>query len=64
VDGVGRTMTLLKRNILFSAIYNVFGAGLCAAGLIDPLLAAVVMPISSIIVIATSYRSDTFAPDL
>jgi P-type Cu2+ transporter len=62
VDGVGRTMTLLKRNILFSALYNVFGAGLCAAGLIDPLLAAVVMPISSIIVIATSYRADTFAP--
>jgi P-type Cu2+ transporter len=61
VDGVGRTMTLLKRNLLFSALYNVFGAGLCAAGLIDPLLAAVVMPISSIIVIATSYRSDTFA---
>ncbi len=62
VDGVGRTMTLLKRNLLFSAIYNVFGAGLCAAGLIDPLLAAVVMPISSLIVIATSYRTDTFAP--
>ncbi len=62
IDGVGRTMTLLKRNLAFSALYNVFGAGLCAVGVIDPLLAAVVMPISSIIVIATSYRSDTFAP--
>jgi P-type Cu2+ transporter len=61
VDGVQRTMTLLKRNLLFSAIYNVFGAGVCALGLIDPLLAAVIMPISSILVIATSYRTDTFA---
>ena len=60
MDGVQRTMRLLRRNLLLSAIYNVFGAGLCAIGVIDPLLAAVVMPISSLVVIATSYRTDTF----
>jgi Cu2+-exporting ATPase len=61
VDGADRTMTLLKRNLFFSAVYNVLGAAVCAAGYVDPLLAAVIMPISSLIVIATSYRTDTFA---
>ncbi len=61
LDGTRRTMTLLRRNLFFSAVYNVFGAAICAAGYVDPLLAAVIMPVSSLIVIATSYRTDTFA---
>ena len=44
----------------FSLAYNVFGVALCMAGQISPLLAAVLMPLSSITVVATALRSRTF----
>lgn len=60
VEGAGRTFQLLRRNIALSVLYNVFGAGVTMAGLVDPAIAAVMMPLSSLVVIATSWRGRTF----
>ena len=40
--------------------YNVIGATLAMTGLIGPLTAAVLMPLSSLTVITYSYRARTF----
>jgi len=48
------TITIIKRNLLFSLAYNAVGAVLALLGIITPLLAAVLMPLSSITVIVSS----------
>jgi Cu2+-exporting ATPase len=58
--GARRTMRVIRRNLAFSIVYNVVGAGLAMAGMIDPLVAAVLMPISSLTVITHSFRARTF----
>ncbi len=60
VDGARRTRRLIVRNIAFSIGYNAIGAALCAAGLVGPLVAAVLMPLSSLTVITNSVRARTF----
>ena len=60
VEGSRRTMLVIRNNILFSIAYNVLGATLALLGLLDPLIAAVLMPISSLSVVLTSWRSHTF----
>lgn len=46
----------IRANFIISLTYNLLAAGLAIAGVITPLLAAVLMPISSLGVIANSYR--------
>lgn len=46
----------LKRNIYFSVTFNIFGIVAASAGLISPLAAAVLMPLSSIFVLWSSTR--------
>ena len=58
--GAGRTLGVIERNLAFSLLYNVLGAALAIAGVIGPLVAAVLMPLSSLSVIALSFRSRTF----
>lgn len=60
VEGAGRTMKLIRRNLAFSLAYNAVAMSLAMAGLMSPLLAAVLMPASSIIVVVSSYRNRTF----
>ncbi|MCK5662009.1 MAG: HAD-IC family P-type ATPase, partial [Thiotrichaceae bacterium] len=48
------SMKVIYRNLTFSLIYNVLGTVLAIMGLVTPLLAAVLMPISSITVIAST----------
>ncbi|HEY5491461.1 MAG TPA: heavy metal translocating P-type ATPase [Gemmatimonadaceae bacterium] len=60
VEGSRRTMLVIRNNILFSIAYNVLGATLALLGLLDPLIAAVLMPISSLSVVLTSWRGRTF----
>jgi Cu2+-exporting ATPase len=62
VDGARRTVTVIRRNLAFSVCYNLLGAGLAIAGHIDPLVAALLMPLSSITVVTSSFRSRTFQP--
>ena len=61
ISGARRTVRTIKRNILFSLLYNVLGAALAMAGLLSPLVAAIMMPLSSLTVVSSSYRARTFA---
>ena len=60
VEGAHRTMLVIRNNILFSIAYNCLGATLALLGILDPLIAAVLMPMSSLSVVFASWRGRTF----
>ncbi len=60
--GARRTLHVVKRNLRLSLAYNGVCAGLAITGYISPLLAAVLMPLSSLTVVISSYRARTFQP--
>jgi P-type Cu2+ transporter len=60
VEGSRRTVRVIRRNITFSIVYNIIGATLAITGTIDPLIAAVLMPASSLTVVLASWVSTTF----
>ena len=62
-DGARRTLRVIKRNVAFSLVYNVVGAGLAMSGRLTPLAAAILMPASSLTVVVASWRSRTFKED-
>ena len=59
-DGARRTLRVIHTNLAFSLIYNVIAAGLCLAGAVTPLWAAIIMPLSSLTVVTHSYRRRMF----
>ena len=59
-DGSERTLRVIRRNIAFSLVYNIAGAALAMGGWINPLIAAILMPLSSLTVVLASWRSRTF----
>ncbi|MEO8619824.1 MAG: heavy metal translocating P-type ATPase metal-binding domain-containing protein [bacterium] len=60
VDGAGRTMRVIHRNIALSLAYNLLGATLAMTGMISPLIAAIMMPASSLTVVLGSWLGKTF----
>ncbi len=58
--GARRTLRVIHRNIGISIVYNLAGVGLAMAGVLDPLIAAIMMPASSATVVLGSWRSRTF----
>ncbi len=54
VRGSRETMQVIRRNLLFSLVYNLIGAGLAVAGIMSPLGAAVLMPLSSFTILGSS----------
>lgn len=60
VDGSARTMGVIRRNLIFALIYNLLGVFLAVTGVISPLIAAILMPLSSLTVIGTSWAGLTF----
>jgi Cu2+-exporting ATPase len=60
--GSRRLLGVVHRNLGFSLVYNLVGASLALLGLVGPLLAAVLMPLSSLTVILSSAVGRTFAP--
>jgi Cu2+-exporting ATPase len=58
--GARRTRSAIRRGIGFSLCYNAVGIGLAAAGLLNPLVAAVLMPVSSLTVVSHAFRSRSF----
>lgn len=58
--GSRRVFGVIRRNLAFSLLYNVAGAALALAGLVGPLLAAVLMPASSLSVVLSSALSRPF----
>lgn len=60
IAGASATLATIQRNLRFSLVYNLAAGGLAVAGLIHPLIAAAVMPLSSLTVLASSLRSRAF----
>jgi cation transport ATPase len=53
-------MRIIRRNILFSLAYNAVGVTLAVTGVINPLVAAIMMPLSSITVLLGSWYGHSF----
>jgi len=62
IVGSERTLRIIRRNVAFSLAYNIAGAALAMGGWINPLIAAILMPASSLTVVLASWRSRTFEP--
>jgi len=62
MTGSERTLRVIRRNVAFSLAYNVVGAVLAIGGWINPLMAAILMPASSLTVVLASWKSRTFEP--
>ena len=58
--GAQATLATIRRNLRCSLVYNLVAGGLAVSGLIHPLIAAAVMPLSSLTVLASSLRSKAF----
>ena len=52
--GADKAMAVIKRNLRCSLAYNVIGGTIAILGYMDPLVAAILMPISSLTVIVSS----------
>jgi Cu2+-exporting ATPase len=61
IAGGRDTLATIRRSLRFSLTYNIFAGVLAVTGVIHPLLAAVLMPLSSGAVLANSLRSRAFA---
>ncbi|MBL8997510.1 MAG: cadmium-translocating P-type ATPase [Gemmatimonadetes bacterium] len=59
--GARRTTRLIRRNMAVALAYNVVAVALAMLGLLDPLIAAVLMPLSSATAILGAWRGHTFA---
>jgi Cd2+/Zn2+-exporting ATPase/Cu+-exporting ATPase len=51
-----RTMRVVKMNLLLTAVYNVVGLALAAAGLLPPILAAAAQSIPDLFILGNSAR--------
>ncbi|MEP6834901.1 MAG: heavy metal translocating P-type ATPase [Gemmatimonas sp.] len=60
-DAAHRTIRVIRRNIAFSIVYNVLGASLAIGGLLTPLVAAILMPASSLTVVFGAWHGFTFS---
>ncbi len=60
VEGSARTMHVIRRNIGFALGYNAVGVALAMSGLISPLVAALMMPASSLTVLLGSWLGRSF----
>jgi Cu2+-exporting ATPase len=59
-EGATRCVRVIRRGMRISLLYNLAGASLAIAGVVNPLIAAVLMPLSSLTVILLAFRSRTF----
>lgn len=60
MQGARRALSVLHSNLAVSLVYNLLAVGLTLSGQITPIWAAVIMPLSSLSVVAHSYRRQMF----
>lgn len=58
--GARRTVRLIRLAIGFSLLYNVAAATMALTGVMNPLIAAILMPLSSLTVVLAAWRGRTF----
>ena len=61
LNGARRLRGVIRRNLVFSLLYNVAAAAFAIAGLVSPLAAALLMPCSSLTVVLSSSLTRTFS---
>lgn len=64
IQGAEKTTSVIKRNLIVSLGYNVIAASLALGGLINPLIAAILMPLSSLSVLVLSFMNRSFKENL
>jgi Cu2+-exporting ATPase len=60
LEGARRTMHTIRVNLAVSIAYNVVGGALAFAGMINPLVAAILMPVSGLTVVALALAMPKF----
>ncbi|MBL9148450.1 MAG: heavy metal translocating P-type ATPase [Phycisphaerae bacterium] len=60
LDGSRRTLRAIRVNLVVSVAYNVAGGALAFFGLVNPLVAAILMPVSSLTVLAIALGMPRF----
>jgi Cu2+-exporting ATPase len=60
IEGSRRTMRVIWRNLGVSVVYNLTAGSLAVTGMMNPLIAAIVMPVSSLTVLILAFRSRSF----
>ncbi len=60
IDGARKSMRTIRCNFVVSLSYNVIAAGLAMAGLINPLIAAILMPVSSLSALTIAFLNPAF----
>jgi Cu2+-exporting ATPase len=60
LDGARRLRGVIRRNIGFSLAYNAGASSLALLGMVGPLLAVILMPVSSLTVVLSSALTRTF----
>ena len=60
MEAAHRTVRVIRRNLLVSLSYNAVAVTMAATGLINPLIAAILMPLSSFTVLSLSIGGRTF----
>jgi Cu2+-exporting ATPase len=60
IEGAERTLATIRRGLGLSLLYNLVGVSLAALGVLGPLQAAILMPLSSVTVVTNAYRSRMF----
>ncbi len=60
LEGARKTLGVIRRNLVFSLTYNVIAVSFAITGHMSPIMAAILMPLSSMTVVLSSYRAKTF----
>lgn len=62
IEGSRTTMRAIRINLAISVAYNALGGALAFAGLVNPLVAALLMPLSGLTVLVLALRLPSFDP--
>jgi Cu2+-exporting ATPase len=63
LHGSRRTLAAIRRCLRASLVYNAVNVALAMSGVLNPLVAAVLMPLSSLTVVTLAFRARTFGDE-